>query len=68
MNIDNNFRGNVYVVQNRRIIIEHISGLADLANEIPNTLETKFASASSGKVFVATAILQLIDQGKTGFE
>lgn len=64
MNIDNNFRGNVYVVQNRRIIIEHISGLADLANEIPNTLETKFASASSGKVFVATAILQLIDQGK----
>lgn len=68
MNIDNNFRGNIYVVQNSNILIEHVSGLADLANGISNSIETKFASASAGKVFVAVAILQLIEQGKLNFE
>ena len=64
MNIDSNFRGNIYVVQNSKIVIEHVLGLADLANEIPNTMDTKFASASAGKVFIAVAVLQLIEQGK----
>ncbi len=68
MNIDSNFRGNIYVVQNNKTVIERISGFADLANQVPNTIETKFASASAGKVFVAVAILQLIEQGKLTFE
>ena len=68
MNIDKKFRGNIYVVQNNRVVIEHVSGMADLANEIPNTIDTKFASASAGKVFVAIAILQLIEQRKLNFE
>ena len=42
--IDSNFRGNIYVVQDGKVIIENVSGFADLANEIPNTMETKFAS------------------------
>lgn len=66
--IDSNFRGNIYVVQDGKVIIENVSGFADLANEIPNTMETKFASASAGKVFVAVAILQLIEQGKLNFD
>ena len=66
--IDSNFRGNIYVVQDGKVIIENVSGFADLANEIPNTMETKFASASAGKVFVAVAILQLIEQGKLSFD
>lgn len=45
-----------------------MTGFADLPNEIPNTLETKFASASAGKVFVAVGILQLIEQGKLKFD
>lgn len=45
-----------------------MTGFADLANEVQNSLETKFASASAGKVFVAVAILQLIEQGKMQFE
>ncbi len=68
MNIDSNFRGNVYVVQYNEVIIECVSGLADLANEFPNTIDTKFASASAGKVFVAVAVLQLIEQGKLTFD
>ena len=39
-----------------------------MTNEIPNSLDTKFASASAGKVFVAVGILQLIEQGKIKFE
>ena len=33
--IDSNFRGNIYVVQDGKVIIENESGFADLANEIP---------------------------------
>ena len=42
-------------------------GYANLADEIPNTTETKFATASAGKVFVSVAILQLIENGKLRF-
>ena len=61
---DKNFRGNISIVQNNKVLYEGSSGFADLPNEIPNTMETKFASASAGKVFVAAGILQLIERGK----
>lgn len=66
--IDSNFRGNIYIVQNNKVLCERVTGFADLANEVPNTLETKFASASAGKVFVAVGILQLIEQEKIKFD
>jgi len=66
--IDSNFRGNIYIVQDNAVLFENAAGFADLANEVPNTLETKFASASAGKVFVAVGILQLIEQGKIKFD
>ena len=42
--IDSNFRGNVYIVQNNKVLYEQSTGFADLQNEIPNTLDTRFAS------------------------
>ena len=66
--INSSFRGNVYIVQGEEILCESVTGFADLANEIPNALETKFASASAGKVFVAVGILQLIEQGEIRFD
>ena len=66
--IDESFRGNIYIVQNGRVLYERESGFADLPNEIPNTLETKFASASAGKVFVAAGILQLIERKRIKYE
>ena len=66
--IDVNFRGNIYIVQNGKVLYERETGFADLSNEIPNTAETKFASASAGKVFVAVGILQLIERGKIKFD
>ena len=62
--IDKNFRGNIYICQKDKVLYERECGFADLPNEIPNTIETKFASASAGKVFVAVGILQLIEQGR----
>ncbi len=66
--IDSNFKGNIYIVQNNQTVYEQESGFADLPNQIPNTLETKFATASAGKAFVAVGILQLIEQGKISFD
>lgn len=61
-------RGNVLVMENGKVLLERENGYADLPNEIPNGPDTKFASASAGKVFVAVGILQLIEQGKLAFE
>ena len=66
--IDKNFRGNIYILKDEKVICNFSNGYADLPNEIPNTLETKFASASAGKVFIAVAILQLIEKGKINFD
>lgn len=66
--LDPNFRGAVLVVQKDAVLYKGAAGYADLANEIPNTPETRFASASAGKAFVAVGILQLIERGKLRFE
>ncbi len=66
--LDENLRGNIYIVQRDKIIYESARGFADLANEISNTPDTRFASASAGKAFVAVGILQLIEQGKIKFD
>lgn len=54
----------MYIVLDDNVLCESVTGCADLANEVPNSIDTKFASASAGKVFVAVGILQLIEQGK----
>ena len=66
--MDKDFRGNTYIIQNEDVLLNYSGGFADLANEIPNTLNTRFASASMGKTFVAVGILQLIEAGKLRFE
>lgn len=43
-------------------------GLADRANRIPNTIETRFAMASGCKGFTAVAIWLLIEAGRIGLE
>ena len=66
--IDKDFRGNAYIIQDEEVLLSYSGGFADLANEIPNTIETRFASASMGKTVVAVGILQLIEAGKLDFE
>lgn len=66
--IDPDFRGIVYITQKGRVLCENITGYSDLPNQIKNTIDTKFASASAGKVFVAVGILQLVETGKISMD
>ncbi len=66
--VEKDYSGCISVVKNGTVIFEKNYGYADLSNKIPNKLNTKFATASAGKVFVAVAILQLIESGKLRFD
>lgn len=66
--INEDFRGCIAIVGSGKRLFEKAYGYADLVNQVPNTLETKFATASAGKAFVAVGILQLIEKGVLHFE
>lgn len=65
--IDKNYSGAILVTQKGKKIYEKAFGYADLPNKVLNEINTKFATASAGKVFVAIAILQLIEQKRLSF-
>ncbi|MGB8453054.1 MAG: serine hydrolase [Anaerocolumna sp.] len=66
--LPDNFSGVVSVMNHGEIVFRKAFGYADLANRIRNDVDTKFATASAGKVFVAVAILQLIEKGMLHFD
>lgn len=66
--LQQDFRGAEIISRSGEILFQRVNGWADLANQVPNTINTKFASASAGKVFVAVGILQLIQQGRLRFQ
>lgn len=57
------FSGVVSVAVDGQAVFRGEYGFADKANEIPNRVDTRFGTASAGKVFVAAAILGLIEKG-----
>ena len=62
--IENDFSGVISVRRNNEVIFKKSYGYADINNKVNNEIDTKFATASAGKVFVAVGILQLIEKGK----
>lgn len=66
--VDREFRGCCLITKRGENLFERAYGYADFANKVPNTVETKFATASAGKVFVAVAILQLIEKEVLSFD
>jgi len=64
---DNEFSGSVLVRKGGKKLIEKAYGYADYSNKVPNEINTRFATASAGKVFVAVGILQLIEKGLLKF-
>ena len=52
------------VVSDQRLLWAKGFGLANLAGKVPMTPQTKFRMASHSKLFTATAIMQLREQGK----
>jgi CubicO group peptidase (beta-lactamase class C family) len=62
------FSGAVLIAQEGEPIFEGAYGLADRSSEVPNRVDTKFNLGSMNKMFTATAILQLVEQGKLSID
>ncbi|MHB8133654.1 MAG: serine hydrolase domain-containing protein [Anaerolineaceae bacterium] len=60
--------GVIHVSHNGKPIFSHAYGYANRSESIPNRLNTRFGIASGGKLFTATAIAQLVQQGKISFD
>jgi D-alanyl-D-alanine carboxypeptidase len=58
------FSGAALVAKNGTPIFTSAYGLADRDKKIPNTINTKFRIGSMNKMFTATAVLQLAQNGK----
>ncbi|ASK28779.1 serine hydrolase [Chryseobacterium sp. T16E-39] len=54
----------IAVVQNGKIILKKSFGVANIQDQVPVTDTTIFPINSCTKVFTATAIMQLVEQGK----
>jgi CubicO group peptidase (beta-lactamase class C family) len=64
MTRDGTFSGSVLIAQNRVVFLNKGYGLADRAQGIPNTPQTRFHLGSMTKQFTAMGILILQSQGK----
>ncbi len=62
--IPEDFSGVISVRRQEEIVFEAGFGYADRANLRPNRIDSKFATASAGKAFVAVAVFALIEAGK----
>jgi len=62
------FSGVLVIEQNGKRLYGKAFGLADRENNVPVHLDTPFLFASQGKMFTAVAVLQLIHEGKLGFD
>lgn len=66
--IPSNFSGVVSVLRDDQALFRKAYEFADIPNQIPNDLDTKFATASAGKAFVAAGIMKLIEDGKLSLQ
>jgi len=61
-----NYHGAILIADGEDILFQNAYG-ENQSNE-PNTINTRYDLASMGKMFAATAIMQLIEQGKLSLE
>ncbi len=66
--VDESFNGVISIEEHGKWLFKQAYGEADLANQRLNRLETKFSMASASKIFIAVAILQLIEGKFIKFE
>lgn len=62
------FSGVVYVRQESEVLFAESYGHANRADQIPNTIDTRFAIASGTKLFTGIAVCQLVEQEKLTFD
>ena len=64
MTQDGTYSGSVLIAQDGKILLSKVYGLADRAQGIPNTPQTRFHLGSTTKTITALGILLLQSQGK----
>ena len=62
------FSGVVFVREQDEIIFAHGYGMANQAEQIPNTVHTRLGMASGAKTFTSVAICQLVERGRIAFD
>jgi CubicO group peptidase (beta-lactamase class C family) len=62
------FSGVVLMAKDDRVFFRKTYGKANAAGDVPITLNTRLNIASIGKMFTATAILQLVESGKLSLD
>ena len=62
------FSGVVLVAKDDRILLHRAWGMADRDRGISNRTDTRFGSASIGKMFTGVAIAQLVEAGKLKYD
>jgi CubicO group peptidase (beta-lactamase class C family) len=65
---DNDFNGVVLIRKGSSTVFEQASGLATRKWDVPNTLDTRFDSASITKLFTSVAVLQQVAAGNLDLE
>jgi D-alanyl-D-alanine carboxypeptidase len=62
------FSGAALVKRGDRVLLRRAYGLADRDLEIPNTVDTRFRTASVTKMFTAVAVLRLVQDRRIGLD
>ena len=62
------FSGAILLTQNGKELFAGAYGFANRSWQVPNEIDTRFETASLTKLFAATSILQLIDEGKVSLD
>jgi CubicO group peptidase (beta-lactamase class C family) len=62
------FSGVIFVREQDEIIFAHSYGMANQAEQIPNTVHTRLGMASGAKTFTSVAVCQLVERGRITFD
>ena len=62
------FSGAILIAKDGKTLYERAAGVADRTWDVPNRIDTRFNTASIGKMFTAVAVAQLVEQGKLTYD
>jgi len=62
------FSGVVFIREKGEVLMAQGYGLANQAEQLPNTVQTRFGMASGAKTFTSVAICQLVERGRATFD
>lgn len=65
---EDKFSGAILLTRGDQVLLREAYGFADREARVPNTVETRFRTASTSKMFTAAAVLRLVQDGKLELE